>query len=361
MFTASFVAAGAGTTGLAFAGTTSGNTSIGGGNQVSAPVSVPVDVCGNALALLGGAFAGCQGGAWVSGGESWGGAMTSGNHSIGGGNQVSAPVSVPVDVCGNALALLGGAFAGCQGGAWVQGGEGSGGEGSSGAMTSGNGSILGGNQVRTPVDGPVNVCGNAVGGRALAGCQGGAFAAQSAGAAGPLTSGNHSIGGGNQVKLPVRIPVNVCGNAVAVLGGAAAGCVGGAWTGTSGGSSSAVRAFSPGNVWTRAASPGNAVSTGSLAGPARAPLSGALAGLTSLPMITSLAPQFTGPAQQLTSTVASAASTGRPVSASLLSAAASAPGMGSGSLAGLALGALLSGAAALVAAGRRFRARRAGR
>jgi len=108
MFTASFVAAGAGTIGIANAGTTSGNNSIGGGNQVSVPVSIPVNVCGNAVAVLGGAFAACEGGASVShdtgGGSSAG---TSGNGSILGGNQVRVPVNVPVNVCGNAIAVAG--------------------------------------------------------------------------------------------------------------------------------------------------------------------------------------------------------------------------------------------------------------
>ncbi|WP_017588251.1 chaplin family protein [Nocardiopsis ganjiahuensis] len=38
------------------------------------------------------------------------------------------------------------------------------------------------------------------------------------------TSGNGSIGGGNQVELDVDAPINVCGNAVAVLGVAGADC-----------------------------------------------------------------------------------------------------------------------------------------
>ena len=104
MFTASFVAAGAGTVGIANAGTTSGNNSIGGGNQVSIPISIPVNVCGNAVALLGGSFAFCEGGASVSHGSGGGASSTtSGNQSILGGNQVKAPVSVPVNVCGNAV------------------------------------------------------------------------------------------------------------------------------------------------------------------------------------------------------------------------------------------------------------------
>ena len=37
--------------------------------------------------------------------------------------------------------------------------------------------------------------------------------------------------GGNQIIAPITAPINVCGNAVAVLGDAAAGCLGGAHVG----------------------------------------------------------------------------------------------------------------------------------
>src|ERR1700722_4239694 len=161
MFTATFAAAGVGTVGLANASTwtTSGNNSILGGNQVNAPISVPVNVCGNALAVLGFAGAGCEGGAWVGGGHGGSGSTwtTSGNNSIGGGNQLNAPVKVPVNICGNAAAVLGTSLAGCQGGAGVGGGWG--GSGSTHG-TSGNNGILGGNQVSIPVKVPVNICGN---------------------------------------------------------------------------------------------------------------------------------------------------------------------------------------------------------
>jgi ChpA-C len=42
-----------------------GNVSIVSGNKVNAPVSVPINVCGNAFAILGFAEASCQGGAGV--------------------------------------------------------------------------------------------------------------------------------------------------------------------------------------------------------------------------------------------------------------------------------------------------------
>jgi hypothetical protein len=42
-----------------------GNITILSGNTVNIPISIPVDVCGNAIAILGFAEASCQGGAGV--------------------------------------------------------------------------------------------------------------------------------------------------------------------------------------------------------------------------------------------------------------------------------------------------------
>ncbi|HZE31387.1 MAG TPA: chaplin family protein, partial [Actinoallomurus sp.] len=159
LLTASFVALGAGP---ALADVTNGDGSILGGNQVNAPISVPVDVSGNALAVLGKSVAGSTGGAAVHGaGAGFGGghSRTSGRHSIGGGNQINAPISVPVNACGNSAAVLGGALAGCRGGSLVGGGA-AGYAGVGHHRTSGHHSILGGNQVHAPVTAPVNVCGN---------------------------------------------------------------------------------------------------------------------------------------------------------------------------------------------------------
>jgi len=226
---------------------TSGRGSILGGNQVVAPVTAPVNVCGTSVAVVGGAFSGCKGGATVEqgghgkkhgygkkfghghGGPGAGGNRTSGAGSILGGNQVVAPVTAPVNVCGTAVAVAGGAKAGCKGGAKVVGGSGS---GAGGNRTSGRGSILGGNQVVAPVTAPVNVCGNAVAvlGRSEAACMGGAkvVGGSGSGAGGNRTSGAGSILGGNQIVAPITAPVNACGNAVAILGDAAAGCLGSA-------------------------------------------------------------------------------------------------------------------------------------
>ncbi|MFL6055239.1 MAG: chaplin family protein [Actinoallomurus sp.] len=222
LLTASFIALGAGP---ALADVTDGAGSVLGGNQVKAPVSAPVDISGNAVAVIGHSVAGSVGGASVHRGGSGGRQSTSGRHSIGGGNQVDAPISAPVNACGNAIAVIGRSAAGCEGGASVSGRHGGGHRG----HTTGAGSVLGGNQINVPISAPINICGNsaAVLGRAAAGCKGGA-AVRNGGHGhdgGGSTSGRHSIGGGNQINVPIKAPVNVCGNAI---GNALAGCEGGA-------------------------------------------------------------------------------------------------------------------------------------
>jgi hypothetical protein len=215
--------AGGGGGGATATGTTNGTGSIAGGNQVQAPVNVPVTVCGNAIAGLGKSLAGCTTGGGTGSATAKG--VTNGTKSIGGGNQVQAPVNVPVTVCGNAIAGLGKSLAGCETG----GGSGSGGV-IADATSDGTGSIAGGNQVQAPlpvplpVNAPVNVCGNAVSalGKAVAGCKVGGGSGSSV--AKGKTSGKDSIGGGNQVQTPVNAPVTVCGNSVAAVGGALSGC-----------------------------------------------------------------------------------------------------------------------------------------
>ncbi|WP_433244592.1 chaplin family protein [Actinomadura nitritigenes] len=206
---------------------TSGKGGVGGGNQVNAPVSLPVNACGNAVALIGKADAGCKGGSSVVNGGGSGGQKTSGKHSVIGGNQVNAPISAPVDVCGNAVAIIGKAEAGCKGGATVHNGGGSG-HGRGGQTTGGALGVIAGNQVNAPISAPVNVCGNAVAivGQAVAGCEGGAIVKNGGHTgAGQKTSGLHSVIGGNQANAPVSAPLDVCGNAI---GGALAECEGGA-------------------------------------------------------------------------------------------------------------------------------------
>ncbi|GIH27122.1 hypothetical protein Aph01nite_54320 [Acrocarpospora phusangensis] len=218
-------------------GKTSGNSSVLGGNQVNAPISAPVNACGNAVSLFGSSQAGCVGGSSVknSGHGGAGGNTTNGDHSVLGGNQITAPISAPVNACGNAIAIFGEAVAGCKGGSSVR----NTGVGAGGNRTSGRSSVLGGNQVIAPISGPINICGNTVAifGEAFSGCKGGSSVTntgkpgkpghryhQAKGSTGNDTDGRFGAGSGNQVIAPVSLPINLCGNSV---GGGVSGCKGG--------------------------------------------------------------------------------------------------------------------------------------
>ena len=159
-----------------------GVLSVLSGNDVNAPVSLPVDVCGVAVSLLGGANAGCAGGAASNtvisnGGGSGGGSGNAGVISAGSGNTVNAPVSVPVNVCGVSGAVAGFANSGCKGGAASNTVIGDGATGGSHNGNAGIAAIGSGNTVNAPVSVPVNVCGIslALAGFSNASCEGGSF------------------------------------------------------------------------------------------------------------------------------------------------------------------------------------------
>src|SRR5437762_1049252 len=86
------------------AASTTDNFGVLGGNQVHAPIQVPISITGNAIGLLGGASATGSAGAGA-GGASGGAGSTSDNFGIGTGNQVTPDISLPIDVCGNAVSL----------------------------------------------------------------------------------------------------------------------------------------------------------------------------------------------------------------------------------------------------------------
>lgn len=199
----------------------SGSGSVLGGNQFSLPISAPINVSGNSAAAIGTAEAKSPGGAHVENvsGHADGhpGMRTSGDGSVLGGNQLRAPISVPINICGNSAAILGVAKAWCKGGAHVENHTGGGG---GGMHTSGDGSVGGGNQFHVPISVPVNVCGNsaAILGVAKAWCKGGAHVLNQTTGAKMKSSGDHSVLGGNQFDVPVGVPVNVCANNLSLLG-----------------------------------------------------------------------------------------------------------------------------------------------
>ncbi|GAA2588235.1 chaplin family protein [Actinomadura fulvescens] len=91
---------------------TSGRGGVLSGNQVIAPLNLPITACGNAVGLLGTGRAGCtaQIASSPGGGHK---ARTSGTGGVLSGNQVIAPLNLPVTACGNAVAVLGSGAASC--------------------------------------------------------------------------------------------------------------------------------------------------------------------------------------------------------------------------------------------------------
>jgi ChpA-C len=267
------------------------------------------------------------------------GSTNAGNISVLGGNQVDVPVNIPADICGNAAAILGVATAGCQGGASVAGPAWPGTSGNSqGGSQTGNISVVHGTNVQVPVVIAADACGNSVG-NATAKCHGGVHLPASSGlvpGARPdegRQTGNVSAGSGNDVQIPVNVPVNACGNAVAVLGDSSAGCAGGASVGDPAGQRAVAGYRGDSSV--------------------KQPTANQLAGLGALPGVANL-PALGG--------LNGLAGGGALLPASTLSAYqadASGSGMSSDSFAALAVGALLAGAAALKLAGGRPRPRSA--
>lgn len=99
------------------------NIGIANGIQAHLPIQVPVNVCGNGISLLGTAMGSCTGPGAVAKyatghrGSSGGDSSMSSNLNVGiaNGIQADALVQVPVNICGNAIGILGTAVASCTG------------------------------------------------------------------------------------------------------------------------------------------------------------------------------------------------------------------------------------------------------
>jgi hypothetical protein len=220
----------------------SDNNGIANGTQAYLPIWAPVNVVGNAVGILGegnaqGVVANhrTESGTKHKGnkGNKGGGVSqnTRDNNGVLNGTQIYAPVDIPINICGNALSLLGEANAGA-----VCANSSSYGRKTESVKqdSSDNNGIANGTQVYAPISAPVTLAGNSVGilgeGNAAAAVhnesgQNGWFSQDS--------SDNNGIGNGNQIAAPINLPINVCGNALGILGeaNAAASCSNGGGTG----------------------------------------------------------------------------------------------------------------------------------
>ena len=218
------------------------NFGILNGTQAYLPVSVPVNVVGNAASVAGYSSAA---GVGVNRTESakttehgWDDdrQVSGQNFGIGNGTQIYAPVDVPINVCGNSLSILGGSFSqavcannvsGHRGGhrghfrkentqsakgGWQQSGQ--------------NFGILNGTQLYAPISLPVNLAGNSASVLGYSNSRAVAVNNTESGRGHhdddfSQTSGsNFGILNGTQVGVPINVPINVCGNSLGILGAA---------------------------------------------------------------------------------------------------------------------------------------------
>jgi hypothetical protein len=168
-----------------------------------------------------------------------GGQSTGHNNGILNGTQLYAPIDVPINVCGNSLAVLGGSYSSaiCANGSWGHGVRHQGGTWKKESVrsvrggwqsTGDNNGIANGTQLYAPISLPVNLAGNSVAVLGSAGSR--AVAVNEKGhrdGFGQSTGHNNGILNGTQIAAPISIPINVCGNSLGILGAAhsAAACV----------------------------------------------------------------------------------------------------------------------------------------
>jgi sulfur relay (sulfurtransferase) complex TusBCD TusD component (DsrE family) len=246
-----------------------GNEGVLNGNQAAVPIQVPVNVCGNGVGAVIGVGVGvngiCANGAAhdindddkngkgkhkykESSREEGATQFSWDNDGVLNGNQAYVPVQIPVNVCGNGVGAVIGVGVGLSG-ACVNGAahdveESARAESSrtEGALqfSGDNDGVLNGNQIYVPIQVPINICGNGVGvlgvGAGISGaCFNGAAhdveeSKRTEGLA-QVSGDNDGVLNGNQIAVPIQVPINVCGNGVGVLGagiGVSGACVNGA-------------------------------------------------------------------------------------------------------------------------------------
>ncbi|TVZ77769.1 chaplin [Streptomyces sp. BK340] len=183
-------------------GSTSGSPGVVSGNTIQLPVHIPVNACGNTVNVVGllnpaaGNACANTGGAGGAGGNSAQAAAegkTADSPGVISGNTIQLPVHVPVNACGNTVNVVG-LLNPAAGNSCAN----AGGAGGNSAQTTARGTatdspgVISGNNVQLPVHLPVNVSGNTV---------------NAPGVLNPVL-GNTSVNGGSSVTTtpPVKTP-----------------------------------------------------------------------------------------------------------------------------------------------------------
>ncbi|GAA4441211.1 PE-PGRS family protein [Actinokineospora soli] len=187
-------------------GYTRGHDSVLGGTTVNTPVTGPVDACGNVAGGGGMADAVCTN---MSTTEAGGNTGTTGDDSVGGGNNGSVPVAIPVEGLGSTAGAIGDAESEV-----VENKVSSSGGGNN---TNDDAAVGGANLVTVPVAGPVQVFSNGAG--VVANTESEMDGVSSVTAGGPSQSkGTLGSIAGNIVQAPVAAPTQVFGSGATVVG-----------------------------------------------------------------------------------------------------------------------------------------------
>ncbi|WP_049577174.1 chaplin [Nocardiopsis sp. SBT366] len=208
---------------------TDGSGGVASGNQIVVPVDVEANLCGNSLAVLGISKATCTKVSEVLYENSGQGASTDGSGGVASGNQIVVPVDAALNACGNSVAVAGISEAECKEVVEVLEKEAE--DAPSTLTTDGSGGVASGNQISVPVDTAIEICGNSIAVLGASSAQCTTIiniihaSPDNEGAPSAATSGAGGVASGNQVLVPVNAAVDICGNAVSVLGIAEASCV----------------------------------------------------------------------------------------------------------------------------------------
>jgi hypothetical protein len=223
-------AAGGSKSGSSATASTSHSGGILSGNTIQAPVNVPLEVCGNQAVAIGlkntvhGTTCPAPGsgnGAGTTGGGAKATAVTDHSGGILSGNIIQAPVNVPVNACGNQANVIAAKdkLTGSNCSTNPTGSDSYGGS-SATAVVLHSGGLGSGNTIQTPINVPVNACGNQANVIGLANRDGGSDCVNEAGksTATSFTAYSGGIAAGNSAQVPINVPVNACGNQVNVIG-----------------------------------------------------------------------------------------------------------------------------------------------
>ncbi len=205
--------------------TTSHSGGILSGNIIQAPVNVPINACGN-QAILGGlknkdGSTTCENGG--TNGPSGTGATAMGSVSdsrgVLSGNIVQTPINVPVNACDNQAGGI--AVNNTVGGTQCTTTEGGPGGSSATSAVVNSGGLGSGNTAQTPINVPVNACGNSANAIAFKNTNtGGTCTTGGSTSATSATVNSGGVVSGNSGQVPITVPANVCGN-TATVGGVA--------------------------------------------------------------------------------------------------------------------------------------------